>query len=62
MDCDTAFKQLKHALVYSHILAMPDLDASFVLLTDASDLVVGAVLVQHDWPVTFTSKALSSPQ
>ena len=61
-DCDTAFNQMKNALVHAPILAMPNCDANFVVETNASDVSVGAVLMQHDWPVAFISKALNSAQ
>ena len=48
IDCDTAFKQLNHALVYGTVLAMPGFDAGFVAETDTSDVAVGAILIQHD--------------
>ena len=61
-DCDTAFKQLKHAIVYALVLAMPDFDDSFVVKTDTSDIAVGVVLMQHYQPVAFMSKVLNSAQ
>ena len=62
MDCDTAFTHLKHALVYTPVLAMLDFDANFVVETSASDVAIGAVLMQYEWPVAFISKALNSSQ
>ena len=62
MDCDTEFKQLKHALVYAIILAIPNFNANFVVETNAGDKEFGAVLMQHNWPVAFISKALNYAQ
>ena len=55
-------KQLKHALVHAPVLAMPNFDAKFVVETNASDIVVGSVVIHHDWPLAFMSKMLNSAQ
>ena len=39
---------------------MPNSDANFVVEIDASDVAVGARLIQHNQQVAFISKALSS--
>ena len=49
-DCDTAFTQLKHILVHTSILAMPNFDAIFVVEIDVSGMIVGELWMQHDWP------------
>ena len=41
---------------------MPDFDATFVVETNANNVEVGAVLMQHDQPVAFMSKAFNSAQ
>ena len=41
---------------------MPDSDANFIVETNASNVAVCAVLMQHNWPVAFLSKALNSAQ
>ena len=41
------------------VLALPNFHEPFVVETDASDIGIGAVLMQHDQPVAYLSKALS---
>ena len=45
---EAAFKALKQALISRRIMAAPRLDRPFKLYTDASDVAVGAILVQDD--------------
>jgi hypothetical protein len=66
--CQGAFETLKGVLTSTPILAYPDtqLEAPFILDTDASDLALGAVLSQVQGGVerviAYASKSLSSTQ
>ncbi|XP_071677080.1 uncharacterized mitochondrial protein AtMg00860-like [Lolium perenne] len=54
----SAFQTLQEALVCAPMLAVPDFTQPFVVETDACQTGVGAVLMQHNHPVAYMSKAL----
>nr|GEV84483.1 DNA-directed DNA polymerase [Tanacetum cinerariifolium] len=62
-DCIQAFKTLKEKLTEAPILIAPNWDQPFVLMCDASDYAVGAVLGQrvekHFRPIHYASKTMT---
>lgn len=54
-----AFEALKHALTHAPVLVLPDFTKPFEVISDASLLGTGAVLMQGGRPVAFTSKKLT---
>lgn len=63
---ENAFTALKSALMVMPVLKLPNLNETFILQTDASDLGVGAVLLQYEdgvkKPVAYASKKLTKGQ
>jgi len=54
--CDETFETLKGILVKVPVLKLFDFDKEFEIHCDASDFVIGGVLVQEGKPVAFESK------
>lgn len=54
-----AFQALKEAMVSTPVLALPRFDEPSTVETDASDVGLGAILMQHGHPIAFISKAMS---
>ncbi|GJR31345.1 reverse transcriptase domain-containing protein [Tanacetum coccineum] len=65
-ECIQAFETLKKKLTEAPILIAPDWDLPFELMCDASDFVVGAVLVQrherHFRPIHYASKTMTEAE
>ena len=46
--CQNSFESLKQTLTSDVVLAHPDYEKTFHVFTDASNIAVGAVLMQQD--------------
>ncbi|XP_073137293.1 uncharacterized protein [Henckelia pumila] len=57
-ECQESFDVLKEALTTAPVLAMPSGEGDFVVYTDASKLVLGAVLMQRDRVIAYDSRQL----
>jgi hypothetical protein len=58
-ECDKAFQTVKQALIKAPVLAHPDFTQPFDVICDASNVGVGAVLLQHRRPIAFLSRKFS---
>ena len=56
--CAEAFKRLKELLTTTPILKVPDMDADFLVCTDASKEGLGRVLMQDGQVITYISRKL----
>ena len=59
-EADSAFQQLKAAMVSPPVLALPNFSQEFIVETDASGSFIGAVLMQRGHPLAYISKTLST--
>ena len=57
-----AFDEIKRIMSKETILAYPDFSKPFHVYTDASNLQLGAVIMQEDKPLAFYSRKLNSAQ
>lgn len=64
MECQVAFKKLKRLFAAEAVLKYPNPEELFAIQVDASNVVVGAVLLQKNkegklQPCTYTSEKLN---
>ena len=57
---ERSYHTLKHAIVSKPVLMLPNVNEEFILRTDASDVGLGATLLQHRdgqiFPVAYASR------
>ncbi|KAJ7978484.1 Retrotransposon protein, putative, Ty3-gypsy subclass [Quillaja saponaria] len=60
--CQTAFEDMKLAMINDPVLALPDISKPFEVQIDASDYALGRVLLQENHPVAYESHKLSQAE
>jgi hypothetical protein len=55
-QCEDAFLTSKKLLITAPVLAQPDIEKSFDLYYDASDMGIGGVLMQDDRAIAYASR------
>jgi hypothetical protein len=58
-ECQGAFEKVKHALTNAPVLAPPEVGKPFEVVSDASGVGLGAILLQDGRSVAFESRKLS---
>jgi len=58
-DCQDAFEEVKNSLCNAPVLAFPTFDSPFAIITDASLLGTGGILMQNEQPLCYTSSKFS---
>jgi hypothetical protein len=56
-DHELAFSALKTAMVQAPVMSLPNFTKPFVIETDASNLGIGAMLMQEGHPLAYLSKS-----
>lgn len=59
-DCNKAFKELKHSLSMIPVFTVSNDSSGMKISSDASGLVLGYVLTQHDPMITFALRQVRS--
>jgi hypothetical protein len=60
--CQDAFEKLKHLLTEAPLLRTPDESKTYRVVTDASDIGLGGVLLQEGHPIAYESRKLNSSE
>jgi glutaredoxin-related protein len=54
-ECNKTFEELKKLLATTPVLAQPDIEKSFDVYCDASDIGIGCVLMQEGQVIAYAS-------